>query len=59
MLESDPHELLDKYKISFCLLTRESPMAHVLPLMPEWKMVYSDNNSVIFVRAAAGSHEQR
>ncbi|MGA3373602.1 MAG: hypothetical protein ABSC48_17780 [Terracidiphilus sp.] len=53
MLQSDPHELLEKYKISFCLLTRESPMAHVLPLMPEWKMVYSDNNSVVFVRAAA------
>jgi hypothetical protein len=52
-LRTDPHALLQKYNIGFCLLSRQSPMAHVLPLMQDWKIVYSDQNSVIFARAAA------
>ena len=48
-LESDPHELLDKYKIDFCLLSREAPMARVLPLMG-WNAIYSDKLSVIFTK---------
>jgi hypothetical protein len=54
-LESPPNELLDKYHISFCLLTRPSPMTFVLPLLPEWKAVYSDEHSVVFVRAPVTS----
>jgi hypothetical protein len=54
-LQSDPNELLDKYRISFCILARTSPMAQVFKLMPGWKTVYSDNLSVIVTRAAAGS----
>ncbi len=50
LLQSNPNTLLDKYAINFCLLTRTSPMAHVLPLLPNWKMVYSSNKSMIFVR---------
>jgi hypothetical protein len=49
-LKDDPHLLLDKYKVNFCLLNRESPMANVLPLLQGWKQIYSDNNSVIFAR---------
>ncbi len=49
-LQSDPNALLQKYKIGFCLLSNRSPMLHVLPLLKDWKQVYSDNNSVIFVR---------
>ncbi|MGH9616269.1 MAG: hypothetical protein ACRD28_05955, partial [Acidobacteriaceae bacterium] len=49
-LQSDSNTLLDKYKIDFCLLARTSPMAHVLPLLPNWKQVYLGTNSVIFVR---------
>ena len=49
-LQSDPNELLKKYKIAFCLLDRNSAMARVLPLLHEWKAVYSDSNSVIFIR---------
>jgi hypothetical protein len=49
-LQSDPNALLQKYRVSFCLLNRQSPMVHVLPLLHEWKMVYEDDNSVIFVR---------
>ncbi|MBS1820569.1 MAG: hypothetical protein JST61_01125 [Acidobacteria bacterium] len=48
-LQSDPNNLLRKYKIDFCLLSRESPMTKVLTLLG-WKTIYSDENSVIFVR---------
>lgn len=48
-LQSDPHELLDKYRIDFCLLSREAPMARVLPLLG-WNAIYSDKLSVIFTK---------
>jgi len=54
-LQSDPHRLLDKYGIDFCLLNRQSSMANVLPLLHDWKLAYSDNSSVIFARAVARS----
>jgi hypothetical protein len=50
MLQTDPRILLDKYRISFCLLSRGSPMTFVLPLMPEWKLAYSDNVAAVYVR---------
>jgi hypothetical protein len=49
MLESDPRELLDNYKVDFCLMSRGSPMARVLPLLG-WNVIYSDDLSVIFSR---------
>jgi len=52
-LQSDPNVLLDKYDVDFCLLERDSPMVHVLPLLKNWKEVYSDNASAIFVRTSA------
>jgi hypothetical protein len=54
-VQTDPNTLLNKYGISFCVLSRESPMVVVLRLLPGWKEVYSDNVSVIFVRSAASS----
>jgi hypothetical protein len=54
-LQSDPNALLDKYNVAFCLLERASPMAHVMPSLPGWKAIYSDNDSVIFVRSAPSS----
>jgi hypothetical protein len=51
-LQSDPNTLLDKYSVDYCLLERGSPMAHVLPLLRSWKVVYSDHASVILVRSA-------
>ncbi len=51
-LKSPPENLLDKYKISFCLLARGSQMTFVLPLLPEWKVVYSDQSSEVFVRTS-------
>lgn len=50
MLQNDPRELLDKYGIDFCLLSRGAPMARVLPLIGGWKVAYSDTQAMIFVR---------
>jgi hypothetical protein len=52
-LQSDPVELLNKYGVNFCLLNRDSPMVRVLPLIPGWKVIYSDANSVIIARNQA------
>jgi hypothetical protein len=52
-LSGDPNTLLNKYKVDFCLLDRNAPMTHILQLLPGWKSVYSDNQSVIFVRTNA------
>jgi hypothetical protein len=49
-LQSDPNALLDKYGIQFCLLEADAPMVRVLPLLRNWKSVYSDGRSVIFIR---------
>ena len=49
-LQVNPNTLLDKYGIQFCLVESGSSIANVLPLMQNWKSVYSDDNSVIFVR---------
>jgi hypothetical protein len=57
-LQSDPKQLLDKYKIDFCLLARSSPMVNVLPLLHDWTAVYSNDNSIIFVRSGATSDHQ-
>jgi hypothetical protein len=54
-LRDPPTALLDKYRINFCLLSRDSPMAVVLPLLQGWTNVYSDKNSVIFVRSVAAA----
>jgi hypothetical protein len=49
-LQSDPNTLLDNYRIDFCLLARRSPTVRFLPLLRNWKAIYSDNSSVIFMR---------
>jgi hypothetical protein len=50
-LQRDPNVLINKYAIRLCLLSSNSPMATVLPLLPGWKLVYSDSVSVVFVRS--------
>jgi hypothetical protein len=49
-LQGDPNALLNKYKIDFCVLERESPVANVLSVLNGWKVIYSDDRSIIFVR---------
>jgi hypothetical protein len=58
MLQSDPNALLDKYDVSFCLLERGDPVVRAFPQMRNWKEVYSDNASVIFVRSNAATASQ-
>lgn len=50
LLESNPNDLLNKWDISFCLLEKNSPAAQAMELLPGWKLAYSDNLSMIFVR---------
>lgn len=52
--QTDPRQLLDKYRISFCLLARKSPMSTVMALLPGWRLAYQDDNSVIFKRVNSG-----
>jgi hypothetical protein len=52
-LQSDPNVLPDKYRVNFCLLASQSPMVRVLPLLGKWKVIYSDDRSVIFMRNGA------
>jgi hypothetical protein len=52
-MRTDPNVMLKKYGVGFCLLTRQSPMAQVLPLLPDWKTVYADSNAVIVERVSA------
>jgi hypothetical protein len=51
-LQADPRILLEKYHVNFCLLTSQSSMVHVLPLLPGWKLVYSDKDAVIFLKTS-------
>jgi len=43
-------KVLQNYGIESCLLGRDEPLANVLAAMPEWKQVYGDKLSVLFVR---------
>jgi hypothetical protein len=52
-LQTPPASLLDRYHINLCLLSSNSPMRRVLPLVPGWSEVYSDNISVVFARTTA------
>jgi hypothetical protein len=54
-LRENPRFLLDKYRIDYCLLNRDSPISRVMQLLPGWKSVYSDDMSVVFVRANAAA----
>ncbi len=49
LIQSDPRTLLDKYRVDYCLLARDSPMSHVMPLLPGWRTVYSDDQAIVFV----------
>jgi hypothetical protein len=51
-LQRDPNTLLNKYGVQFCLISNQSPMARIMPLLQGWKAVYSDHNSLIFQRIA-------
>jgi hypothetical protein len=41
---------LHNYGIKTCLVRRDDPLAVLLGALPEWKLLYSDNVSVLLVR---------
>ena len=47
--------LLRSYGIKSCLLDRKEALATVMGALPDWKQVYSDDASVLFVRRDASS----
>jgi hypothetical protein len=49
-VHANPRVLLDKYRIDVCLLSPQDSVSYVLPLLPEWKLVYSDNLAKVFTR---------
>jgi hypothetical protein len=49
-LAPDGLDLLRRYQIRSCLLQRNEPLASVLAALPEWREVYSDETSALFVR---------
>jgi hypothetical protein len=49
-LNEDPNLLLEKYRIRFCLLSRNAPMSHVLPYLAGWRRAYSDDTATVYVR---------
>jgi len=53
-LEVTTPTLLRAYNIQSCLINNGEPLATWLAASPEWQKVYSDNLSVLFVRAGNG-----
>ena len=52
-LKPSAFTLLEVYGIRACLLEQEQALVTVLRQMPEWRQVYSDSTSVLFVRELA------
>ncbi len=50
LLQEDPQILLNRYKIQFCILNSDSPLARVLPYLPGWSKAYGDSLASVFVR---------
>jgi hypothetical protein len=43
-------DVLRRYQIQSCLLTRDEPLSVALSALPDWEKVYSDQTSALFVR---------
>ena len=53
--QEDPNLLLQKYNVNFCLLSSQSQMINIMPLLPDWKLVYSDDLARVFVKTPSQS----
>lgn len=51
MSDDDPNLLLNRHHIHFCVFEKGSPAARIMSGLANWKQVYSDRLSVIFVRS--------
>jgi hypothetical protein len=49
-IRPDALAVLQSYQIDSCLIRQGSPIATLLSASPNWRQVYEDNLSVIFVR---------
>jgi len=47
--------VLQKYGIQACLLNHDEALATVLAALPEWRKIYEDETSILFVRRSASS----
>ena len=46
----DSRNILDKYKVSYCLLARKARITAAMVKMPGWKQLYADNKAVVLAR---------
>jgi hypothetical protein len=53
--QEDPNLLLQKYNVNFCLLSSQSQMINIMPLLSDWKLVYSDDLARVFVKTPSQS----
>ena len=49
-LDIDSKSILEKYRIDYCFVAQDQPIARVLPLLPGWRKIYGDQQAVIFAR---------
>lgn len=47
--------VLDNYHVQFCLLERDEALTSVLSASPEWKRIYSDSVSALYVRNSSAA----
>jgi hypothetical protein len=50
-------DVLRRYQIKSCLLAREEPLSVVLAALPEWREIYSDRTSALFVRRSVPAEQ--
>jgi hypothetical protein len=50
-IEPGLQAVLRNYQIGTCLVQKNDPIAVFLGALPEWKQVYTDEMSVIFIRS--------
>jgi hypothetical protein len=55
LLRPNAFATLQKYNIRSCLLPRQAPLRTVLSALPDWKAVYEDEVSTIFVKQSVPS----
>ena len=52
-LKPGTFSILDRYNIQSCLVTPKESLTAALLLSPNWKRVYADNTSVLFIRTSS------
>ena len=51
--------VLDNYHVQFCLLERDEALTSVLSASPEWKRIYSDSVSALYVRNSGAAARKK